>query len=132
MIALDTNVLVRYFTGDEPVQARAALALMEREANLFVPKTVLLEAEWVLRGGYAQGRPEILAAFEIVFDLPNVSIEDEERCRAALAIYADGVDFAHALHLASSSDCDALLTFDKRFASKARTLQTKPKVELAR
>lgn len=132
MIALDTNVLVRYFTGDDPAQARAALALIEREASLFIPKTVLLETEWVLRGGYARERREILTAFAILFDLPNVSIEDEERCRTALDLYGRGFDFGDALHLASSSDCKSFLTFDRRFVTKARSSEVSPNVGLAK
>lgn len=132
MIALDTNVLVRYFTGDDPAQAKAALALLEHEASLFIPKTVLLETEWVLRGGYERDRRDIVKAFALLFDLANVSIEDEDRCRDALGLYAKGIDFADALHLASSGDCDRLLTFDKRFVSKAKAIDVAPKVGLAK
>ena len=49
MIALDTNVLARFYLNDEPVQARVAARLLMEE-DIFIPKTVLLELEWVMRG----------------------------------------------------------------------------------
>ena len=51
MIAVDTNVIVRLLTGDEPRQSEQARLLFDRE-TIFLPKTVLLEAEWVLRRLY--------------------------------------------------------------------------------
>jgi predicted nucleic-acid-binding protein len=51
MMALDTNVLVRYLTRDEPEEAARAKSLVER-GPVFVAKTVMLESEWVLRSAY--------------------------------------------------------------------------------
>ena len=48
MLAVDTNVVVRFLTGDEPAQAERARSIFEREAVLLL-KTVMLETEWVLR-----------------------------------------------------------------------------------
>lgn len=50
MIALDTNILARLVTNDDPVQAHEAAALIDAGKALFVPFTVTLELEWVLRG----------------------------------------------------------------------------------
>jgi predicted nucleic-acid-binding protein len=52
MIALDTNVWVRYVTNDEPDQARRALAILAEAEEIFVAKTTLLELEWILRAAY--------------------------------------------------------------------------------
>ena len=51
MRAVDTNVLVRALVQDDPVQARRALALLSHH-QVFVPVTVILELEWVLRSRY--------------------------------------------------------------------------------
>ena len=51
MKALDTNVVVRYLTGDDPAQAARARAAVDA-GPVFVPVTVLLESEWVLRSRY--------------------------------------------------------------------------------
>ena len=47
VIAADTNVIIRLLTDDEPRQTEQARRLFETE-TIFLPKTVLLEAEWVL------------------------------------------------------------------------------------
>ena len=49
-VALDTNVLVRLLVNDDPAQAEQAAALIDASAACFVPITVALELEWVLRG----------------------------------------------------------------------------------
>ena len=51
MIAVDTNVLVRLLTGDDPAQTQRAVELFAQE-SILIPKTVLLETEWVLRYSY--------------------------------------------------------------------------------
>ena len=70
MVALDTNILARYYVDEANVsratqaQREAARRVIEGGGDLFVAKTVLLELEWVLRGAYRLGRKEILRAFE--------------------------------------------------------------------
>lgn len=127
MIAVDTNVLVRLLTGDDPVQAKRAADLFSRE-GIYIPKSVLLETEWVLRYSYALSSSVILSAMRKVLGLPQVTVEDDVSVAEALAGYAQGMDFADALHLASSTrHADEFATFDvllkKRSAShKVRQL----------
>lgn len=125
MIAVDTNVLVRLVTNDEPGQARRAAELLRRKP-VFVPKTVLLEMEWVLRHAYRLERPAILRAFHGVLGLPTVTVEDGRTVARALAWYEGGMDFADAVHVASSGEAQEFTTFDARLARKAGKL-----VELA-
>jgi len=73
MTAVDTNVLVRFLVADEPAQAARAARLIRR-GHIWVPKTVLLEAEWVLRGLYKLPSPKILATFEALAGLSVVEI----------------------------------------------------------
>jgi predicted nucleic-acid-binding protein len=60
MIAVDTNILVRYLTNDDPQQARISANLLNSKEQIWLPKTVLLETEWVLRAVYGLKTDKIL------------------------------------------------------------------------
>lgn len=119
MRAVDTNVVVRFLTGDDAAQFKRARRVMESGA-VFVPKTVLLETEWVLRRAYAIAPDEILRAFESLARATEVNIEDERSVEQALQWYREGLDFADALHVASRGAAAQFLTFDSRLTSAAR------------
>jgi predicted nucleic acid-binding protein len=123
VIAVDTNVLVRLLTGDHPRQAARARRLFEAE-TIFVPKTVMLETEWVLRRLYGKGKEEIRAALLAVVALPNVRCEDEAALLDALDWSGKGMDFADAVHLASSRSADGFASFDADLAKRARSVGT--------
>lgn len=123
MISVDTNVLARLIVNDDPEQGKRAAMLLKRE-DIFVAKTVLLELEWVLRGAYKIDRATILKALLGVLGLPNVTAEDSARVAAALGDYEAGLDFADALHLASSIGADRFVTFDEKLCKRARSLKT--------
>jgi predicted nucleic-acid-binding protein len=118
MIALDTDVLVRFLTRDEPDEAARARALIERWP-VFVAKTVMLETEWVLRSAYRFAPPRIAAAFTAFLGLPGVTAEDAPALARALAWYAQGFNFANALHVAACEKAEAFATFDRRLRRKA-------------
>lgn len=127
MKSIDTNILVRYYTKDEPKQWPTAYRIILNEKALFVPRTVLLELEWVLSFSYELKRDTIVQVFEHLLGLANVMVEDEALLEAALNLYRQGFDFADALHWAASSDCTALLTFDRRrLADRSRKLKLMP------
>jgi predicted nucleic-acid-binding protein len=119
MLAVDTNVLVRYLTGDDPAQARRARLLIEN-GQVFVGATVLLETEWVLRSVYGLSTPQIVTTLLAFAGLPNVILEDASHVALALGWAADGMDFADALHVARASACKAFVTFDERCVKAAR------------
>lgn len=125
MIAVDTNVLVRLVTNDNPSQALRAARLL-RNHKVFIPKTVLLETEWVLRCAYELGRPAILRALRGILGLPGVTTEDPLRVASALAWYERSLDFADALHLTSSLETTRFVTFDERLWKKARRVSPLP------
>lgn len=75
MIAVDTNVLVRYVTNDDPVQARKAADLLAGPETILIAHSVLLELEWVLRAVYELSRPAILKAMRQVLGLPGTHVE---------------------------------------------------------
>ena len=119
MIAVDTNVLVRLLTGDDPKQEAAARSLFGRE-SIWIAKTVLLETAWVLRSLYRFEEAAIRDAFIKLLGLENVQAEDESTVAAALALTRAGVEFADALHLASRPPETRFVSFDQSFVQRAR------------
>ena len=129
MIALDTNVLVRLVTRDDEEQVERARAALEGK-QLFVAKTVLLETEWVLRFSYGLPRETIRAAFENVLGLRGLLAEDRSTVLQALAACERGLDFADALHLASSARADQFATFDRGLGRAAAEAGVGPELLL--
>lgn len=121
MIALDTNLLVRLATDDVPADRRAVIALLERE-KFFIAKTVLLEAEWVLRSRYGYAPDQVSAFLEYLGALQNAIIEDDAAVRWAIGAMTAGLDFADALHLASAGG-ERFYTLDAALYRKARRLK---------
>jgi len=134
MLALDTNVLARYYVregGAARAQEEVARAVVERGTQLFVAKTVVLELEWVLRGVYGHPPKDVGRVIEHLLSLAHIKVEDRAAVESALGNLRRGLDFADALHHASSRSCEALLTFDARgFVGKARRLAITPPVRL--
>ena len=119
MRAIDTNLIVRYLTGDHPTQSPMAKQLIDGH-DVFICTTVLLETEWVLRGAYGFDAARIAAALRVFAGLPRVTLEDPALAARALDGMDSGMDFADALHLASASGCEAFMSFDRRFARAAK------------
>ena len=117
MIAVDTNVLVRLLIEDDPDQAKRAAKLFG-ENEIFIPKTVMLETEWVLRHAYGIDKNGILKAFQRLIGLSNLKMEDPQTMIVAISWYGDGLDLADALHLASSREAEKFATFDKSLFRK--------------
>jgi predicted nucleic-acid-binding protein len=121
MLAVDTNVIIRYLTGDDAEQFAKARALI-RDEDVYVCTTVLLETEWVLRRGYRFSRERVAAALAAFAGLPRVTLEDPALTAKALDWMRHGMDFADALHLAQAQGCEAFVSFDQRFAAVANPL----------
>lgn len=113
--AIDTNVLVRFLTGDDPVQATTAAEQLS-QGFLILP-TVLVETEWVLRAGYDWPRERIEAAFRDVVDLPE-AIGVPAGMDWVLDRFSAGADFADMMHLSMAGDADAFLTFDRQIEKR--------------
>ena len=119
MQAVDTNIVVRYLTGDDPAQSAEARAVIDA-GSVFVSTTVLLESEWVLRSVYGFAGGEVAAALRAFAGLPGVSVDEPVLLAEALDRVEKGMDFADALHLGAAAHCEAMLTFDRRFIETAR------------
>lgn len=133
MIAVDANVLARFYVDDatdpEAAQQRPrARALLEAGTPLFVPVTVVLELEWVLRAFYGFTPADFARVVEHLAGVPHVRIEDWPAVLDAVQLHGQGLDFADALHLTRSAGCEGLATFDERFAKRAGRLEASPRV----
>jgi predicted nucleic-acid-binding protein len=121
VIGLDTNVLVRYLTQDDPAQSRRANKLIAdsaaRDESLHLSTIVLCEVVWVLRGAYAASKADILRTLSRILDTAQFTIEDADACREALASYGRGQgDFSDYLLGARNrrAGCSMTMTFDRK------------------
>jgi predicted nucleic-acid-binding protein len=119
MVAVDTNVVVRLLTGDDPTQEAVARSLFAA-GPVWIPKTVLLETGWVLGSVYKFEQEAILNAFTKLLGLRNVQVEDEFSVAAALELAAQGIELADALHLSSRPHGVSFVSFDKPFVKRAQ------------
>jgi predicted nucleic-acid-binding protein len=119
MTAVDTNVVVRLLTGDDPEQAVAARSLFEA-GPIWISKTVLLETGWVLRSLYGYEESAIRDAFTKLLGLKNVHAEDESAGAAALGLTAHGIELADAMHLSSRPPGAVFVSFDQSFVHRAK------------
>ncbi len=121
MIAVDTNIIIRLLTQDDEQQYIKSFQLFQ-EQNIFIPDTVILETEWVLRFAYHFKRNEICKAIRNLLGLPNVQLINKSLMVQVLQWHESGLDFADAFHLAQSQRFSALYTFDDKFVKKAKGL----------
>ena len=121
MIALDTNILVRLITGDDPVQAREAEALLKSgEDAFFIPDIVLAELTLVLMRRYAFSRRDVGEVLSALLDRRDVVFEEEERVRAAGGGFVEGIDLADGLimEISRAAGCARLASFDEALKIK--------------
>jgi predicted nucleic-acid-binding protein len=121
MIGLDTNVLVRYLTDDDPVQARKAAALIttvvSRGERCFISAVVLCELAWVLRGAYDVNKTDLITTLDRLMATSQFDIGDKDVVRAAIEAYRAGrADFADYVIGAvnRTAGCARTATFDRR------------------
>jgi predicted nucleic-acid-binding protein len=119
--AIDTNIIVRLLTGDDVSQCQQAQRIFEMH-EIFIPDTVILETEWVLRFAYKFEPAAISAAFAKLLGLPNVRVSRPDTIFKAIEWHRQGLDFADALHLSTSHDQARFLTFDAKLIRKASGL----------
>lgn len=128
MIAFDTNLLVRALVDDHPEQVAVVRQLIASD-SIFISRTVLLETEWVLRARYKKNRDQLSVFFSALLEVDNTVVEDAEAVSHALEWYAQGADFADALHLAACGKA-VMHTFDRDFCKSAREAGTTPEVRV--
>lgn len=118
MIAVDTNVIVRLITADDPRQLDVALALAARE-TLYVSHTVLIETEWVLRSRYLYSRAATVNAIGQLRQVFDICFEHEADVRWAIECFAQAGELADYLHIAAARPSGKFATFEHRLAQRA-------------
>ena len=129
MIALDTNVLLRYLLNDEPKQSERSRALLASVSRFWVPITVILEIAWVLRSHGADA-PAVALGLRTILGLAAVTVQERDAVVRALAWHQHGMGMADALHLALSHQSEQFTTFDKDFIKVAKRIGAQPVVRL--
>jgi predicted nucleic-acid-binding protein len=120
MAALDTNILVRYLVQDDAAQLAAARRLIRKCVNegqtLYVPVSVSVELEWVLRSSFGFGKEEVVQTLSQLLAAAELSFESEGALEFALLLYKKGsADYSDCVHVALAAQAgeQPLWTFDK-------------------
>ena len=119
MTAVDTNVLDRVLTGDDPRQASAAKSIMV-SGPIWIAKTVLLETAWVLRSYYGYGEAALRVALAGLLGWDGATFEDQAAVVSAFALTEHGVSLADALHLCSRPAGGRFPSFDEKLVQRAK------------
>lgn len=121
MPALDTNVLVRWLVQDDETQAEQVEAMLRsaiaNRRTLFVPCTVILELEWVLRSRYGYTKAAVVQGLDSLLEAEELDIQFESAIERALYLYRQSrANFADCLHVGLSAATERLpfVTFDER------------------
>ena len=121
MIGLDTNVLVRYLTQDDPVQSPQARAVLEQQLTQenpgFISIVAAVELVWVLENAYKFSAREIAAAVERLLQAETLVVQNEKEMFTAMVALKEGWgSFADALiaALGAWANCSRTLTFDRQ------------------
>ena len=127
MIAVDTNILVRYIVEDDRAQTALAAAMIERAIQrneaLFISQIVFCELVWVLSYAYKFSREGITGALNELRRGAQVTVEGADEVKRAIDAYAAGRgDFADYLiaERAMAAGCTAIATFDRALQSDSR------------
>jgi predicted nucleic-acid-binding protein len=121
MTGLDTNILVRYLTQDDPLQSRKAVEIIERRLSAenpgFVSVVTMAETVWVLDRAYDFSKREIASAIERMLQVEVLIIQHEQEVFAAMIALKQGSSsFSDAIiaELGAQAGCIHTLTFDQK------------------
>jgi predicted nucleic-acid-binding protein len=121
MIAVDTNIIIRFLTHDDEHQYKKSFNIFNTK-EVFISDIVILETEWILRYAYEFRPEDICKAFISLFGLKNIHLSNPTFMSQAINWHLQGLDFSDAMHLTQCQQCDKLYTFDKKFSLKAKNL----------
>lgn len=121
MIGLDTNILVRYLTQDDPIQSAKAREIIERQLTElnpgFVSIVAMVEVVWVLERAYGLAPPAIVRAIERMLQTDVLVVENEQEVFTAMIALKEGHgSFADSViaALGIRMGCSHTLTFDRK------------------
>ena len=112
MIAVDTNVLLRYLLHDDESQAARADAVFDAAETLLITDVVLVETVWTLAGRkYRLAKAELVAVLERLFSEPNIRFEDDQVVWRALQAYRSTAPADENPLVKGAGFADALIVF---------------------
>lgn len=118
MKAVDTNILVRWVTRDDPLQTAQADAIMG--LSVYISHTVLIELVWTLRGKtYRFARSDTADVLYTLLELATATVPLDGKVRWAIDRFAAGADFADMVHLIGARDAASFVSFERALAEKA-------------
>ena len=123
-ITADTNVLVRFVVADDPDQAAAAAALLERAEAVVLTVPVLCELTWVLRSVYGTARADIADTVAALIDAATAVVRDRAAVEAGIRALRECDDFADAAiaMLGAGDGATLFASFDRRAVALAARL----------
>lgn len=113
---LDTNIIVRHFTGDPPEQARLAARYLDEADQLLLPDLILAEVAYVLESYYRMSRDEVAAALRSTLAIPAVQVADRGLLQRTVELYdVHRLGFADAYLVASAerTGVNTIASFDR-------------------
>ena len=132
-LLLDTNVIVRFLTGDHPAHSPRSRKLFSRAATgdvtLVVTDLALAETAWVLQSFYSLDRSAIAAALKDLIESAGIEVENKTILLSALRNFAQtDVNFVDAYHAAvAAAESMAIASFDRDFGRFAGVERVEPK-----
>jgi len=129
-VVIDTNLLVRYLTEDDPQKANAVHVLLNRagkgELRILIPLIVVAELVWVLESSYRMIADEIAKLVEAILNTPGIDVQDKGMIKAALSLYRtkeiDLID-AWIIQFAKVKGARKIYTFDKKHFKDTREIE---------
>lgn len=129
---IDTNLLVRYLTGDDPQKASAVDKLLDKalkgDLRIIVPSIVIAELVWVLESFYHIPESDIAGMIAAIMDTPGVEVTEKHLIKASLARYrASNIDFIDAwiIQYAKERGIGTIYTFDRKHFKNIEGIETR-------
>lgn len=127
---LDTNLLIRYLTNDDPVKAdrvdRLLCQAAEGKVRLVTAEIVIAELVWVLESFYLLNRTDIREKVDAILATPGLEVVNRKLVQEAIGLYADaGIDFidAYIVALMGKLDIRGIYSFDKKHLSRLKAVE---------
>lgn len=131
-VVIDTNLLVRYLTGDDPRKAKAVDNLLSKaergELKILVPSIVIAELVWVLESFYQMHSTEIAELIEAVLNTPGIEVTEKSIIASTLKLYRtknmDLID-AWIIEFAKDRGIKTIYNFDRKHFMDVSGIETR-------
>ena len=113
---IDTNVLIRHLTGDQPELAARATRYLANAEDLLLPDLILAEIAYVLESFYETPRAQVATTLRAVLAFPAIRVLDADLLQRAVEVYEiHRLDFADAYLVASAerTGVGVIASFDR-------------------